>query len=63
LWAINIEAWALYLRLCSRAVSTLEIAGPMVLRETATWSTEAVWDVLARLTIILDVMQPQEKPR
>lgn len=59
LWQVNVEAWDLFHRLGNRMVRSLEIGGALLLRETARRSLEDVWDLIARLTLILDELYPE----
>ncbi len=62
LWPENGEAWRIYQTLCGRTVGILELGGPLVMRATADWPIEQLLDLLARLDVILDVLQPEGAP-
>lgn len=53
------EAWDLFHRLGNRMVRSLEIGGALLLREMEGRALEHVWDLIARLTLILDELYPE----
>lgn len=55
----NAEAWTLYQALCGRTVQVLELGPVVVERWTAGLDAAQTLDVLRRLDLILDVLQPE----
>lgn len=57
LWTVNAEAWRIYRALGGRVVRLCSLHGLVLERLTEDWETEDVIDLLARLDVILEVMQ------
>ncbi len=61
LWLENAEAWTIYQTLCGRTVGTLELHGWLFQELTADRSLTERLDLLARLDVILNVLQPRDE--
>lgn len=58
LWSENADAWDAYHLLCGRAVRDGHLEGWLLDRWTADWATERVVDLIARLNLIVSVLEP-----
>lgn len=62
LWAVNAEALRIYRRLCGRTTVDLGLAGWLLEALTDGWSPADVVDLVARLELIRDVLDPPRRP-
>ena len=60
LWPENGEAWQVFQTLCGRTVSTCELRNEVFGRLTRDWSDLEYFDLLKRLDLILDMVQPRD---
>jgi hypothetical protein len=59
----NADAWRLYTRLCTRLVIDAGLSGTVYEQATRDLSDEAQTDLIARLSVIHDLLQPKQEPK
>lgn len=58
LWRVNARAFRIYTQLCGRTTGDLGLAGRLFQAVTEGWSTAAVLDLIARIEVIREVLDP-----
>lgn len=61
LWRVNADAWRIYRLLCSRFVALSTLRGPLFERLTEGWPAEDVIDLVQRLDVIVNLLEPETK--
>lgn len=61
LWVENADAWRMYQTLCGRTVGMLEGGWSLLDRLTEGWTEQELLDLLQRLDVILNVLQPRDE--
>jgi hypothetical protein len=60
LWDVNREAWRVYGALSGRTLRTLDLHGWYLTHLIAGWSSAEIVDLMARLDLILAILQPED---
>lgn len=59
LWQVNRDAWQVYGEIGRRVVALCDLRGAVLERLTVDWPTDDVLDLVQRLDVILDVLNPK----
>lgn len=62
LWAENAEAWSVFQLLCGRTVRDCQLESWVIARVTDGWEMERALDLVQRLDILANVLEPSHGP-